>query len=280
MSAEPRYAGVLRDIDRKIARDTTPVATPEVCLVNAASIKPEPIKWLWPGWLAAGKLHILAGAPGAGKTSVALGLAAALATAGRWPDHSEAPLGDRLIWSGEDDPRDTLVPRLLACGSDLARVHIVSGVVDQNGHRPYDPATDTLLLREAARGIGAPVRLIIVDPIVSAMAGDSHKNAETRRALQPLVDHGQALRAAVLGISHFSKGTAGRDPLDRVTGSLAFGALARIVLAATKLPDEDRREGVRLLARAKSNIGPDEGGYHYQLDLVEVPNAPGVQATG
>ena len=80
---------------------------------------------------------------------------------------------------------------------------------------------------------------MIVDPIVSAVAGDSHKNAEVRRGLQPLVDVGQKLGAAVLGISHFSKGTAGREVIERVTGSLAFGALARIVLAAAKRSQDD-----------------------------------------
>jgi putative DNA primase/helicase len=79
----------------------------------------------------------------------------------------------------------------------------------------------------------------------------------------------------VLGISHFSKGTAGRDPIDRVTGSLAFGALARVVLAAAKLP-EDQHKGARLLARAKSNIGPDSGGVLYHLEQTEITGHPGI----
>jgi len=58
--------------------------------------------------------------------------------------------------------------------------------------------------------------------IVSAVAGDSHKNSEIRRALQPLVDLGERTGCAILGISHFSKGTAGRDPVERVTGSIGL----------------------------------------------------------
>ena len=262
--------------DRQTAAPAGPTS-PEVQIVCAAGIRPEPIEWLWPGWLAAGKVHILAGSPGTGKTSIALAMGASITAGGRWPDGTRAPLGDVLIWSGEDDPKDTLIPRLLACGADLQRAHIVSGVVDRDGHRAFDPANDTILLLEAARAIERPIRLLIVDPVVSAVSGDSHKNAEVRRALQPLVDLGQALRCAVIGITHFSKSTAGRDPVDRVNGSLAFGALARIVLAAAKLPEDDGRVGVRLLARAKSNIGPDDGGYEYHLDIVEA--APGVEAT-
>ena len=99
------------------------------------------------------------------------------------------------------------------------------------------------------------VRLLIVDPIVSAITGDSHKNAEVRRGLQPLADLAASTRCALLGITHFSKGTAGRDPVERLTGSLAFGALARVVLVAAKHQEEgEDGRTVRLFLRAKSNI--------------------------
>ena len=264
-------SSVFAIIDRRI--DAQAATDAGVQIVQASNITPEPIDWLWNGWLAAGKLHVLAGAPGTGKTTLALALAASLSTGGRWPDGTRAPLGDALIWSGEDDPKDTLVPRLLACGADLKRVHIISGVTGADGSRPFDPALDGALLLDAMRRTERPPRLLVVDPIVSAVAGDSHKNGEVRRALQPLVDLGQQLRCAILGISHFSKGTAGKNPVDRVSGSLAFGALARIVLATARIQDDGDRKDIRLLARAKSNIGPDTGGFEYHLELVDVPGA-------
>ncbi len=97
--------------------------------------------------------------------------------------------------------------------------------------------------------------MIIIDPIVMAIAKDSHKNAETRRDLQPIVDLAADLKAALLGVTHFTKGTEGRSPIDRVTGSLAFGALAQVVMLAAKKQDEDDKPGVRIFMRAKSNIG-------------------------
>lgn len=246
-----------------------------VNLIRGDAIKPEPIDWLWTDWLAAGKLHILAGAPGTGKTTLALALAAALTVRGRWPDGSRVTrAGDVLIWSGEDDPTDTLAPRLLACGADMARIHFVGSVRESAGSRPFDPAQDMDALGSAARRIG-DVRLLICDPVVSAVTGDSHKNTEVRRALQPLVDLGHEIGVAILGISHFSKGSQGRDPTERVAGSLAFGALARVVLAAAKVQDEDRR----ILARAKSNIGPDDGGFYYDLQQIELDGFPGVFAS-
>ncbi|CAK9253598.1 unnamed protein product [Sphagnum jensenii] len=69
-----------------------------------------PIDWLWNGWLARGKLHMLAGAPGTGKTTIALSLAAILTSGGKWPDGTTTWCCDVIIWSGEDDPADTLAP--------------------------------------------------------------------------------------------------------------------------------------------------------------------------
>lgn len=251
--------------------------TTGLSIIAADSLHPEPIAWLWDGWLARGKVHVLAGAPGTGKTTLSLELAATLSTGGQWPDGTPAPAGSVLIWSGEDDPKDTLVPRLLACGADLSRVHFVCSVVEAAGIRSFDPARDGDLLRDHAADMDPPPALLIVDPIVSAVSGDSHKNAEVRRSLQPLVDLALTVRCVVLGISHFTKGTAGRDPVERVTGSLAFGALARVVLAAAKRSEEDG--GGRMLARAKNNLGPDAGGFEYDLEPVELTDHPGIHTT-
>lgn len=260
-------------LDQEAEKKLHPGAT--VNLIRGDAIRPEPVDWIWPGWIAAGKLHILAGAPGTGKTTLTLALAAALTVCGRWPDGSRVKQpGSVLIWSGEDDPTDTLAPRLIACGADMARVHFVGSVRESDDHRPFDPSTDMDALAVAAKRVG-DVRLLICDPVVSAVTGDSHKNTEVRRALQPLVDLGHEIKVAIIGISHFSKGSQGRDPTERVAGSLAFGALARVVLAAAKCQDDDRR----ILARAKSNIGPDDGGFYYDLQQIELDAFPGVFAS-
>ena len=73
-------------------------------LQSAASIAPQAIQWVWPGWLARGRLHILAGQPGAGKTTLALNFAAVISSAGEWPSGARAKPGSVVIWSGEDDP--------------------------------------------------------------------------------------------------------------------------------------------------------------------------------
>lgn len=243
-------------------------------LICAEDLEPESICWVWNDWLAAGKFHILAGAPGTGKTTIALSFAATITLGGQWPDGTISEPGNVLIWSGEDDPKDTLLPRLLAHEADRSRIYFVSDVFEHNKPRSFDPSRDMYGLYESAELIG-DVRLIIIDPVVNVISGDSHKNGEVRRDLRPLVELGDKLKAVILGISHFNKGTLVRDPLERVTGSIAFGALARVVLATAKVTDKNGQPR-RLFARAKSNNGPDNGGYEYQVEQKELAKYSGI----
>lgn len=246
-----------------------------VILVNGKELKPQPIRWLWREWLALAKLHILAGAPGQGKTTIAVSFAATVTSGGRWPDGSQCEAGNVLIWSGEDDPADTLLPRLLAAGADASRVFFVTGARINGEVEPFDPSREMAALQAEAARVGN-VRLIIIDPIVNAVAGDSHKNSETRRSLQPLVDLAASIGAALVGITHFSKAGQGSDPTLRLLGSVAFSALPRVVMVAAKVKSEDR-EDRRIFARSKSNIGPDQGGFEYHLEQFEPQ--PGILAS-
>lgn len=239
----------------------------------ATDIKPLPITWLWPGWVPAGKLTILAGAAGTGKTTLALGLASVLTAGGQWPDGSACKRkGNVLVWSSEDVADDTLVPRLIASGADLSRCHFIEGITENGESVPFDPAQDIPELHRAVAAIGG-VSLLLIDPIVSAVAGDMHRANDVRRSLQAVVDFAEAHQCAVIGITHFAKGGAGKAPQDRVIGSQAFGALARMVLVTAKEEDGARR----VLARAKSNIAPDDGGVSYSLGMKTING--GIEAT-
>jgi len=247
-----------------------------VVLSCGADLSPEPVRWLWQHWLALGKLHILAGAPGQGKTTIALSMAATITIGGSWPDGSRCAKGNILIWSGEDDPADTLLPRLLAAGADRSRCFFIEGARNERGDvEPFDPSRDLQGLLQAIEQIGG-IRLLVIDPVVSAVTGDSHKNTEVRRALQPLVNLAAACDCAVLGITHFAKGGQGADPAQRVVGSVAFTAVARVVMVAAKVKGEEG-EDKRVFARSKSNIGPDDGGFNYQLAQCEPLS--GIQAS-
>lgn len=127
-------------------------------------------------------------------------------------------------------------------------------------------------MHRAAETIGG-VSLLLIDPIVSAVSGDMHRANDVRRSLQAVVDFADAYGCAVIGITHFAKNGAGKSPQDRVIGSQAFGALARMVLVTAKEEGTSRR----VMARAKSNIAPDDGGVAYSLELATI--AGGIDAT-
>lgn len=236
----------------------------------------EKIEWLWPGWLARGKFHLLAGQKATGKSTITFDLMAQVSVGAQWPDGSPAPLGDVVIWSGEDGIEDTILPRFVAAGGDLGRIYPVKNVVLSTGEtRPFDPSTDIPALIEMASQI-PKLLFVVIDPVVLALPAksDSHKNTETRRGLQPLVDFAEQRGVALIGITHFTKCTADRDPIERVTGSLAFGALPRCVWGASANDDGFQRR----LVRIASNIGPTGGGIEYTLHQEPLVGYDGLSA--
>ena len=128
-------------------------------------------------------------------------------------------------------------------------MHFIEGVRDGGRKRPFNPAADMPKLTQAVQSL-KDVRLIVLDPVAVTVTGDSHKNVETRVGLQPFADLCAQTGACGLGVHHFTKNTAGGNPLDRVTGSLAFHALPRCVLVAAR--DQNGGQNARrALMRAK-----------------------------
>jgi hypothetical protein len=117
-------------------------------------------------------------------------------------------------------------------------------------------------LGPAIERIGADLSLLILDPVSAAYVGDSHKDAEVRASLQPITDLAEHFGFAVLGIAHFAKNSSGRLPVERVMGSAAVGNAPRLVMGVARPSDP---HAPRLLARVKSNIGPDGGGFEFHL---------------
>ena len=238
-----------------------------VTLLQGSEIVEKPITWLWDGYLPSGKLTLLAGAGGTGKSTIAFSLAATITNGGNWPDGSRCNIiGNVLIWSSEDDPADTIKPRLMAVGANDCCYGVISGTIDEKGvPDSFDASRDMDGLREAVARIGG-ISLLIIDPIVTAVTGDMHKANDVRRSLQAIVDFAAECNCAVLGITHFAKGTAGKNSAERVIGSQAFAALARMVLVAAKEEESDRR----VFTRAKSNNSVDTGGYSYSIEATKL----------
>ena len=246
---------------------TTQSASDTIKVVNMSDIPVLPILWLWPGWLPLGKMTILAGAGGCGKTNLSLALIATITTGGFFPDglRCENP-GKVLIYSTEDDPADTLKPRLIANGANISKVSFIAGRTSKDGKlEPFDPAKDFSKIEQYIK-TNPDLKLLMIDPIISAVSGDMNKANDVRRSLQPLVDLANQYGFAILGITHFTKGSVNNNPADRILGSQAFSALARMAWSAARR----ETEGDCILVRAKSNISTLDGGIRYQLESVMV----------
>src|SRR5262249_41893939 len=106
---------------------------------GAAVVTPEPVEWLWPGRLALGKLTLIAGEAGLGKSQLSIAMVASITTGGEWPcREGRAPQGSAVILSAEDGAADTVVPRLMAAGADRGRGELGGAVRDQTNRRPFD----------------------------------------------------------------------------------------------------------------------------------------------
>jgi putative DNA primase/helicase len=171
---------------------------------------------------------------------------------GRWPmEEGAPPSGSVILFSDEDDPNDTLVPRLAAAGADLKRVHIVKIVKTETGDRSFSLITDLDALRRKVKSIG-DVKLVVIDPI-SAYLGvgkiDSFRTTDVRGVLTPLTLLAAEMAIAVIGVMHFNKKTDVTNALLRISDSLAFGALARHVYGVI----DDAENNRKLFVRAKNN---------------------------
>jgi putative DNA primase/helicase len=250
-------------------------ALPTVITRRASAITPQPIRWLWPGRLALGKLSLIAGDPGLGKSQLTLDMVARVTTGRRWPaDNAPSPSGSAMIVSAEDDPADTIIPRLIAAGADLDRVHIVEAVRDPgapNPERQLSLARDLGLLEDA---MPSDCVLVIVDPISAYLGGtDSHSNADLRELLAPLAKLAQRRGVAMLAVSHLNK-AAGQRSAYRVTGSIAFTAAARAVYLVAQDQDDPKR---RLVLPIKNNLGDDTNGLAYRVQTNLEHDAPFIE---
>ena len=125
-------------------------------VVTMSAIIAEKTDWLWEGYLPKGKLTLLAGAAGTGKSTIAFSMAATVSNGSRWPDQTlcKTP-GNVLVFSTEDDAGDTIKPRLLAMDANVNRVALVSSTTRPGqGKLPFDPATDMPALKAYALANG------------------------------------------------------------------------------------------------------------------------------
>jgi putative DNA primase/helicase len=220
-------------------------------LTTVSSVTSRAVEWLWPGRLPLGKIAMLDGDPGLGKSNVTLDLAARVSTGSPMPFETErTPISDVILLSAEDDIEDTIRPRLEACGADVDRIHVMAAIKNDAGEclpslpQHYDE------LRWAIADTGA--KLVVIDPVVAYLdeRRDSHRDQDVRGALHPLKELAQAQNATVLLVRHLNK-SVGANPLYRGGGSIGWVGTARAGLLVAKHPED---ESLRVLAAVKMNL--------------------------
>jgi hypothetical protein len=238
-------------------------------VVKLSEVQPEQVRWLWPGRIALGKLTLIAGEPGLGKSFFTLDVTARVTTGNSWPDDPSGfnQAGAVVLLSAEDDVADTIRPRLDAAGADVNHVVAIQGVEfkagdgDKPARRTFNLERDLPALERTIAELPG-CRLVVIDP-VSAYCGkvDSHNNSETRGLLAPLADLAARYKVAVVVVTHLNK-NAGSKAMHRFTGSIAFVAAAR---TAWLVAADKQNAARRLLLPVKNNLAEDRGGLAYGI---------------
>jgi hypothetical protein len=231
-----------------------------------SGVEPEEVEWLWPSRLARGKVALMDGDPGLGKSAATLDLAARVSAGQAFPDGAECEPSGVVLLSAEDGLGDTIRPRLDAAGADVSRILALATVPDENGHDRYlSIPEDIPLIEKGIRRVGAG--LVVVDPLMAFFSSEtnSHRDQDVRRTLAPLAGLAERTGACVLVVRHLNK-APGNNPLYRGGGSIGIIGAARMAFVVGKDPQDENR---RVLASTKNNLAKPPKSLLFTLEEAE-----------
>jgi len=212
------------------------------------------VRWLWSEKIPVGSLTLLVGREGIGKSTVAYDLAGSV-TRGVLPgDQFGKPRGVVIV-ATEDDLETTIGPRLDAARADCDMVYEVTACTEDGMTEDLQLPVDVAELKRVVAE--NDVALVILDPLTSRLASalDTHKDSDTRKALEPLTRFAKESKCSVVGLMHVNKGNVG-DPANQIMGSRAFPAVARAVLFIQVDEDTEHERPAAILEVVKANLGP------------------------
>lgn len=286
-------AKLLKEMETLVGGDFgTTARRRKLILTPASDIEMRPTRWLWDetpdnapptsqGRFPVDSLVLAAGKPGLGKSQFGVWMTAKL-TRGLLPGCYYGQPKSVIYAATEDSWEMTLAPRLKAAGADMTKVYRID-VEDVENARITLPR-DISALGEAVQEYD--VVLLVLDPLLSALDANvnDYRAKEVRAALEPLVEEAQRSHFTILGLAHFNKNSLGLDPLDAISGSNGFGALARAAVAFARLVrDEDEEEigGKDLpeefvMSLIKNNLGRlNLPSHKYVIEPVTIPTPTG-----
>lgn len=230
---------------------------PALELISAKDVKVRPVKWLWPYFIPKGKITLLQGDPGDGKSTFMLTVAAYMSKGEPLPytEYEKPPKPIKVIYqSTEDDYDDTIIPRFIQAGGNLDNLIFINEEVQ---HLTFEDPRLLQAIKESGAG------LVVLDPL-SAYFGDGNINAsnEVRPKFNALIQVARETACSIVIINHLNK-MSGIGAKYRVPGSIdVVGAVRSIMLLARDPEDEDKR----YLTLLKSNLAPEMNSYVLKLN--------------
>lgn len=230
----------------------------ELKLINMEDIKCENVEWLWYPFVPYGKITIIQGDPGEGKTTLVLQMIAKL-TRGETIINEETKEPINVIYqTAEDGLSDTIKPRLVAANADCSKVLVID-----------DKETPLTMLdvrlEKAISETGA--RLVVLDPIQGFLGADvdMHRANEIRPVMKHIAEIAEKYRCAIILVGHMNKNSNGKSSY-RGLGSIDFQAAARSVLIVGRVKGEPE---VRVVCHVKSSLAPEGKSIAFRLDKEE-----------
>jgi len=228
--------------------------------VRISDVQREEVTWLWHHRIPRGKLTIIEGDPGEGKSFLSQAIAAAITVGVGLPGEVQREPETVVLMSAEDGLGDTIRPRLEDMGANLSRVIALRGLIDDKGkERPLTLADLDVIEKAITEHRPA---LVIVDPIIAYVAGkDTHKANEVRSLLAPLGTLAEKYKIAIVAIRHLNKGTG--KTAYRGQGSVDFLAACRSAFLAGEDPENSDQ---KVLCHIKANLGPKTSSLTYTIN--------------
>jgi putative DNA primase/helicase len=275
-AADLLATGSASDVDQLI-EDAKPLTAPGPVLVRLEAVQREAVQPLWEDHFYRGKLHLIEGDPGLGKSTASLDLAARVTTGAAMPDGSPGtgPAGV-VILGAEDGLADTVRPRLEAAGADLSRIVALTAIVGPEGERLPALPIDLAAIERAVAEVDAV--LVIIDPLMAYLDAsvNSWRDQDVRRALAPLARLAERLGVCIVLLRHLNK-SAGSHALYRGGGSIGIVGAARVGLLVAADPDDEER---RILATIKNNLAPHPPSLAFRLVGDEATGAARIEWLG
>src|SRR5215213_9478885 len=250
--AIPRFASDSRNVASSASQPSASRRKPLPPVVALSQIAPEPLHWLSPCRLAAGKITLLDGDPGLSKSTLLCEIAARISRGGPLPDGDAAPPRPVVLMSAEDDPYDTIRPRIDAAGGDPRRVIAFATLPHDASHGTLGAIPDHLsVIEEIITRTRAA--LLIIDPLVAFLARGHSADSDqgVRRAFHALKGLAERTGVAIVAVRHLNKSMTA-NPLYRGGGSIGIIGAARCGLLLAPDPEDAER---RILASTKDNLG-------------------------